>query len=67
MGENKPGPDPSDPVAFKRALAELVPSLPAFARSLCQDSTEADDITQEAVLKAWKARMSFQAETNLEG
>lgn len=67
MRETKPGPDPADARAFKDALAELVPYLRAFARSLCSNATEADDLTQETLMKAWKARMSFQAGTNLKG
>lgn len=62
-----PGPDPSDATAFKNALGELVPYLRAFARSLCSNAAEADDLTQETLLKSWKARMSFEAGTNLKG
>ena len=67
MTETVPGPDPEDTQAFKQGLAELVPYLRAFARSLCSNATEADDLTQETLMKAWKARMSFQAGTNLKG
>lgn len=54
-----------DDGAFKRELAELIPHLRAFARSLCGDPTLADDLAQDAMLKAWKARASFQAGTNM--
>ncbi|TGY90594.1 sigma-70 family RNA polymerase sigma factor [Marinicauda algicola] len=67
MTQTNPGPDPADSRAFKQGLAELVPYLRAFARSLCSNATEADDLTQETLMKAWKARMSFQAGTNLKG
>jgi len=67
MTQSVRGPDPADTAAFKQGLAELVPYLRAFARSLCSNATEADDLTQEALMKAWKARMSFQAGTNLKG
>ena len=50
---------------FKRALAELIPYLRAFARSLCRDASEADDLAQEALVKAWRARGSFEPGTNL--
>lgn len=67
MTQTTPGPDPADTGAFKQGLADLVPYLRAFARSLCSNATEADDLTQETLMKAWKARMSFQAGTNLKG
>ncbi|WP_342974888.1 sigma-70 family RNA polymerase sigma factor [Henriciella sp. AS95] len=54
-----------DDHAFKSELAELIPHLRAFARSLCGNATAADDLAQEAMLKAWKARASYQAGTNL--
>ena len=54
----------SDP-EFKRELAALIPHLRAFARSLCGDATLADDLAQDAMLKAWNARQSFQAGTNM--
>lgn len=54
-----------DDQAFKTELAELIPHLRAFARSLCGNATAADDLAQEAMLKAWKARASYQAGTNL--
>ncbi|MFN9927453.1 MAG: sigma-70 family RNA polymerase sigma factor, partial [Phenylobacterium sp.] len=43
----------------------LIPHLRAVARSLCGDATAADDLAQDAMLKAWDARASFQAGTNM--
>lgn len=54
-----------DDQAFKTELADLIPHLRAFARSLCGNASAADDLAQEAMLKAWKARASYQAGTNL--
>jgi RNA polymerase sigma-70 factor, ECF subfamily len=54
-----------DDEAFKAELAGLIPHLRAFARSLCGNATAADDLAQEAMLKAWKARASYQSGTNL--
>ncbi len=54
-----------DDASFKRELTELIPHLRAFARSLCGDATLADDLAQDAMLKAWHARESFQAGTNM--
>ena len=54
-----------DDGAFKRELSALIPHLRAFARSLCGDLTLADDLAQDAMLKAWKARESFEPGTNM--
>ena len=50
---------------FKRDLLELIPFLRAFARSLCGNPDMADDLAQEALVKAWQSRDSFEAGTNL--
>ena len=50
---------------FKRQLAETIPHLRAFARSLCGRPDFADDLVQEAMLKAWAARERFEPGTNL--
>src|ERR1700739_3843183 len=50
---------------FKRELVAVIPHLRAFARSLCGDPTAADDLAQDAMLKAWDARASFQIGTNM--
>jgi RNA polymerase sigma-70 factor, ECF subfamily len=50
---------------FSDALTALIPSLRAFARSLCGDAARADDLVQETMLKAWRNRTQFQAGTNL--
>ncbi|OYX51767.1 MAG: RNA polymerase subunit sigma-70 [Alphaproteobacteria bacterium 32-64-14] len=50
---------------FKRELVAAIPHLRAFARSLCHDATQADDLAQEALAKAWKARDSFEPGTSI--
>ncbi|MEL6244894.1 MAG: sigma-70 family RNA polymerase sigma factor [Pseudomonadota bacterium] len=57
--------DTLDNEAFKAELASLIPHLRAFARSLCGDATLADDLAQDAMLKAWKARASYEPGTNM--
>lgn len=37
---------------FKQELVAAIPHLRAFARSLCNDPTQADDLAQEALAKA---------------
>jgi RNA polymerase sigma-70 factor (ECF subfamily) len=51
--------------AFKTELVTLIPHLRAFARTLCGDATAADDLAQDAMMKAWDARASFQMGTNM--
>jgi RNA polymerase sigma-70 factor (ECF subfamily) len=50
---------------FKSDLLELIPFLRAFARSLCGNHDMADDLAQEALVKAWQARATFAPGTNL--
>jgi RNA polymerase sigma-70 factor, ECF subfamily len=50
---------------FKRELVQLIPHLRAFARTLAGDPTSADDLAQDAMMKAWDARESFQLGTNM--
>ena len=55
----------ADDAVFKRDLVQLIPHLRAFARTLCGDATAADDLAQDAMMKAWDARASFQMGTNM--
>ncbi len=54
----------SDP-EFKAELAQVIPHLRAFGRSLSGNRDLADDLVQETLLKAWAARKRFQAGTNM--
>ena len=49
---------------FKRALADVAPHLRAFARGLCGCRDRADDLAQEAMMRAWAARDRYAAGTN---
>ena len=53
------------PPDFKREMLSLLPNLRAFAISLCGSPDRADDLVQDAILKAWAAHESFEAGTNL--
>lgn len=57
--------EPLDENLFRQDLTELIPHLRAFARSLCGDATLADDVAQDAMLKAWKSRDRFKPGSNL--
>lgn len=60
-----PRPPSADDGAFKAELVTLIPHLRAFARTLTGDPTSADDLAQEAMMKAWDARASYQMGTNM--
>ena len=66
-GASNPPPKPpsADDNAFKRELVALIPHLRAFARTLTGDPTAADDLAQDAMMKAWDARASYQMGTNM--
>jgi len=51
--------------AFKRELTAVIPHLRAFARGLCGRADMADDLVQEALLKAWAARDRFEPGTSM--
>jgi RNA polymerase sigma-70 factor, ECF subfamily len=55
----------ADDTVFRNELVRLIPHLRAFARSLCGDATAADDLAQEAMIKAWAARASYRVGTNM--
>ena len=61
----RPARTEAEDTAFKRELVKLIPHLRAFARTLCGDPTAADDLAQDAMMKAWDARASFQMGTNM--
>ncbi|MDP3659878.1 sigma-70 family RNA polymerase sigma factor [Phenylobacterium sp.] len=63
--EGRPPRTPQEDEAFKRELVQLIPHLRAFARTLCGDPAAADDLAQDAMMKAWDARASFQMGTNM--
>ena len=62
-------PDPSIPrpedEAFRRELLTVLPHLRAFARGLSGRPDFADDLVQEAAIKAWTARDRYTAGTNM--
>jgi RNA polymerase sigma-70 factor (ECF subfamily) len=50
---------------FADLLLAQIPALRAFARSLAKRDSEADDLVQETLCKAWARRDTFQEGTKL--
>src|ERR1700678_386176 len=50
---------------FERDLIALLPHLRNFSRMLCGRQAFAEDIAQETLIKAWRARDRFEPGTNL--
>lgn len=51
-------------MSFERDIQTVIPSLKRFAMSLCHAAPTADDLVQEALLKAWAHQDQFQEGTN---
>lgn len=62
-------PEPAAPSTedeeFRKELLAVLPHLRAFARGLSGRSDFADDLVQEAAIKAWTARDRYQPGTNM--
>ena len=56
---------PSTDPSFADALIGLAPHLRSFAKRLTGNVTNAEDLVQETLLKAWRARQSFTPDTNI--
>ena len=70
LDDDAPPPPPEEriplpDVEFKAQLAQVIPHLRAFGRSVSGSRDLADDLVQETLLKAWAARSRFQAGTNM--
>ncbi|OYW56846.1 MAG: RNA polymerase subunit sigma [Hyphomicrobium sp. 32-62-53] len=50
---------------FQSELTKLLPNLRAFARSLTRSGDQADDLVQEALMKAWRNWEQFAPDSNL--
>ncbi|MGE0666760.1 MAG: sigma-70 family RNA polymerase sigma factor [Sphingomonadales bacterium] len=65
--DSGPPPDGSQPLSdadFERHLRDMIPHLRAFARSLSGSADRADDLVQDALFNAWRARERFRPGTN---
>ena len=50
---------------FKALLADVIPHLRAYGRSLCGNPDLADDLTQDTMVKAWASRARFERGTSI--
>jgi len=50
---------------FECELVALMPQLRNFSYSVCRNRTLAEDMAQQALMKAWSAQDSFRVGTNL--
>ncbi|MDO1559988.1 RNA polymerase sigma factor [Brevundimonas sp. 2R-24] len=53
--------------AFSRELEAAINPLRADARMLTQNAADLDDLVQQTLLKAWKARRTFRQDRNFKG
>jgi RNA polymerase sigma-70 factor (ECF subfamily) len=53
----------SDP--FRDEVVALIPPLRGYAIALTRSSAEADDLVQDALVRAWQFRAGFKVGTNL--
>jgi RNA polymerase sigma-70 factor (ECF subfamily) len=59
------GPNGAGGPSWRDSVVALIPALRAFAWSLSHNSAEADDLVQDALIKAWAHRDRFHTGTNL--
>lgn len=52
-------------VSWRDEVVGLIPALRAFAWSLSHNGSDADDLVQDALIKAWSNREKFEPGTNL--
>lgn len=50
--------------SFCKLLEQNIPHARAYARSLCRNVDQADDLVQDALVRAWAARHQFAVGTN---
>lgn len=53
--------------AFEREMVAAIPRLRRYVSTLCRDRAQAEDLLQEALLRAWSARERYAVGTNFIG
>jgi RNA polymerase sigma-70 factor (ECF subfamily) len=54
-----------DPAAFQALVRPHVDSIRRFARSFCKNEVDADDLAQDAIVKAYRSFSSFDGRSSL--
>jgi len=54
-----------DEIDFREGFLQAVPSLQNFAMSLTRNPSQADDLVQDTLLRAWRSRAGFAPGTNI--
>lgn len=57
--------DTTESFDWRIELSKALPVLRAYARSLTRNASDADDLVQDTVVRAWSHREQFQIGTNL--
>ena len=57
--------DVADIDLFREGIIAAIPRLRAFATSLLGSATDADDLVQDSLVRAWRSRQTFVPGTNL--
>lgn len=55
----------SSETEWRNEVVGMIPALRAFAWSLCHNGSDADDLVQDTLIKAWTNREKFEPGTNL--
>jgi len=55
----------TSPSSWREDVVALIPALRAFAWSLCHNASDADDLVQDTLTKAWTHKDRFEPGTNL--
>ena len=61
----RPAPSEAGRSAWRDDVVALIPALRAFAWSLSRNGSDADDLVQDTLIKAWTHRDKFELGTNL--
>ncbi|MDR7037647.1 RNA polymerase sigma-70 factor (ECF subfamily) [Methylobacterium sp. BE186] len=64
LGASLDGLDPADSIGFRDELLALLPDLRVFARSIVRDASQADDLVQETLLRAWQNQHRYRPGSN---